>query len=151
MASSSKPPHLAQVRRICGRHLENVGSVAASSSTSHLFAPEVFMADTEIHRPISSVVERPSADLQRVYRDVVRILPPSPIKAAWRSAMGVGATGVPLPQFQDAPNSGDERYEMFLNSSTDNPPLPGVPRPQKPIFSASVHRARDSYSVSDMR
>lgn len=157
MASSSKPPRPARVRRVRGRHLEIVGSAAASSSTSHSFAPEVFMADAEIHRPISSVVERPSADLRRVYRDVVPILPPSPIKAARRSAMGGGATGVPLPQFQDASNSGDKRYEMFLDSSADDPPLPplpplpGVPRPRKPIFSVSVHRAGDSYSVSDMR
>ncbi|KAF7345876.1 CxC2 domain-containing protein [Mycena venus] len=155
MASSSQPTRKGRVRRIRNKHLEIVGS-ASTSETSHSFAPDAFMADAEIHRPINTIVERPSTDLRRMHWDVVPIQPPSPIKMAWRGAMDDGAGGVggaPPPQFA-LQNAGDERYEMFIDSSADDPPLPPllkVPRSLKPIFSVSVRHAGDAYFVSDVR
>jgi hypothetical protein len=154
MASSSSAgsgkPHVparhSRVKRIRGRHLEIVDS-ASTSVLTYSFAPEVFMADVNIHRPITTFVDRPSEDGRRMYRDVVPIQPPSPVKNARintdrRQSQPIAAPSPPF-SFSDA---SDDRYEMFHDGTADDPPvpsLPDIPRPRKAIFSVSFYFRRE--------
>ncbi|KAJ7336156.1 hypothetical protein DFH08DRAFT_915978 [Mycena albidolilacea] len=108
-----------RVRRIRGRHLEILPS-ASTSVSSHSFSPADLIPQAEVHRPISTFVDRPSEDLRRIYRDVVPIEPPSPIKRARLSMAEGGPSHVPesapdISIFDDS-QALDERYDMFFDS-----------------------------------
>jgi hypothetical protein len=127
----------ARRRLIRGKHVELVSS-ANTSVSNHSFSPASFLSDAQIHRPIESFVDAPSEDGRRVYREVVPIEPPSPLKRA-RLAATSGSSGqdrLPPPQW-DIPSGQDDRYEMFGDDGFDDPPLPPLPQARKPLFSVS--------------
>ncbi|KAJ7884187.1 hypothetical protein B0H14DRAFT_3082403 [Mycena olivaceomarginata] len=104
------------------------------------------MVDAEVHRPITTFVDRPSEDRRRVYHDIVPIEPPSPVKKA-----RIVAPPAPLPhphretRSSDLPHGDeDESYQMHLNldmhldDDAQDPPVPPLPdlgRKRKAIYS----------------
>jgi hypothetical protein len=70
-----------------------------------------------------------------MYRDVIPIAPPSPIKKARVEAAKGGSTVDDQAQARFQQHNYD-RYEMFTGDPADDPPLPPPPRPgRKGIFS----------------
>ncbi|KAJ7671114.1 hypothetical protein B0H14DRAFT_2657453 [Mycena olivaceomarginata] len=129
-------------RLIRGKHIELIpatNTVAANTSiSSHSFSPASILPDAQIHWPIETFVDVPSEDGRRVYREVVVIEPPSPLKRA-RLAAASGSSGedrLPPPQWE-VPSDQNERYEIFCDDPFDDPPLPLLPPPpraRKPLF-----------------
>ncbi|KAJ7653714.1 hypothetical protein DFH06DRAFT_1270103 [Mycena polygramma] len=119
----------------------STSSQASVSITSFSFSPEEFLPEADASRPMQTFVDRPSQDLRRVYRQVVPIEPPSPVKLGRIAAQG--------GNLSNAPGSGpsstkdDERYDMFndnqdIGADNDDPfsaPPPAGALPKKPIFS----------------
>ncbi|KAJ7029081.1 hypothetical protein C8F04DRAFT_1188013 [Mycena alexandri] len=80
---------------------------------------------------MSSVVERTSADGRRVYKEIIPVAPPSPVKRAHAEAarddmLPTDVTGdPPLPTFDDLGFDLDsDRYHMDLGGIFDRPPSP---------------------------
>jgi hypothetical protein len=130
-----------RVRRVRGKHLEIVQS-ASTSISSHSFSPAEFLPDTAIHRPITTFVDVPSEDGRRMYREVIPIDPPSPIKSSRacssRTSGLTDETCLPSPVWSNV-NRPDERYIMFGddNEREYEPPRPPSPKPRKALFSVS--------------
>lgn len=143
-ARSSRLVRFGRIRRHRGGHLEIVNS--STSVSSHSFSPDQLMVDAEVHRPITTFVDRPSEDRRRVYHDIVPIEPPSPVKKA-----RIVAPPAPLPhphretRSSDLPHGDeDESYQMHLNldmhldDDAQDPPVPPLPdlgRKRKAIYS----------------
>jgi hypothetical protein len=96
------------------------------------------MADADIERPMNTFVDRISDDMRRIYRDIIPVAPPSPIKNA-REAAAQSSSSSRAEAWSTVPDAEDEHYEMF-NEPEDDPPLE-IPRTRK-----SAKRAL--YSVS---
>ncbi|KAJ7030837.1 hypothetical protein C8F04DRAFT_1186481 [Mycena alexandri] len=94
----------------------------------HTFDPREFLPDAEIERSIQTFVDKTSADGRRVYREIVPIAPPSPIKTA-RASSSRHTTG-PSNIRPTIEIGADERYEMW-HDPYDDPPLPQLPRTKK--------------------
>ncbi|KAJ7908806.1 hypothetical protein B0H13DRAFT_2233210 [Mycena leptocephala] len=109
----------------------------SSGHSYHSFDVDALMRPPE-DEPILTSVERTSADRRRVYRDVVPVAPPSPVKRARlhqtadRAATGMEPVSLEL---------GDDRYDLDVRDEDDedSPSLPSVPRAPRPV----------KYSVSD--
>ncbi|KAJ7791307.1 hypothetical protein B0H14DRAFT_3500651 [Mycena olivaceomarginata] len=129
-ARSSRLVRFGRIRRHRGGHLEIVNS--STSVSSHSFSPDQLMVDAEVHRPITTFVDRPSEDRRRVYHDIVPIEPPSPVKKA-----RIVAPPAPLPhphretRSSDLPHGDEDKsYQMHLNldmhldDDAQDPPVP---------------------------
>ncbi|KAJ7185939.1 hypothetical protein C8R46DRAFT_1208043 [Mycena filopes] len=97
----------------------------------------------EINAQVPTVVERTSADGRRVYTEVLRVEPPSPVKrlrqSAARPSIAVDvdmADDPPLPDF-DPFDVEDDRYHMDLGGIFDRPPSPTRKPKPKPAFKPS--------------
>ncbi|KAJ7808143.1 hypothetical protein B0H14DRAFT_3482659 [Mycena olivaceomarginata] len=111
-----------RVKHIRGRHLEIVsgpGSASTSVST-HTFSGDVFMADAPL-RPINTYVDRVSEDSRRIYREVVPIEPPSPVKnarvAEAHQHLDVLSAPRKLGGTMTNPDTSQEHYEMFHDNT----------------------------------
>ncbi|KAJ7889382.1 hypothetical protein B0H14DRAFT_2561881 [Mycena olivaceomarginata] len=112
----------------------------STSVSSHSFSPDQLMVDAEVHRPITTFVDRTSEDRRRVYHDTVPIEPPSPVKKARMGAPPTLLLGThwetgssDLPYGND-----DESYQMHLDDNAEDPPVPPLPdlgRKRKAIYS----------------
>jgi hypothetical protein len=70
-----------------------------------------------------------------MYRDMIPIAPPSPIKKA-RVEAAKGRSTIDNQAQARFQQHNYDRYEMFTGDPADNPPLPPPPRPgRKGIFS----------------
>jgi hypothetical protein len=138
MASSSKQPtaRTARARQRFARGGAPAGAVSHSEVrvSTHTFAASEFLPAAE--RSIQTYVDRPSEDSRRMYRDVIPIVPPSPIKKAHVGAANGGSTVDNQARVRIQDNYHDDRYEMCTDDPADDPPLPPPPRPAgKGIFS----------------
>ncbi|KAF8163892.1 hypothetical protein K438DRAFT_1775797 [Mycena galopus ATCC 62051] len=81
----------------------------------------VFMSDAQAHAPLQTFVDRTSGDNQRIYRNVIPIEPPSPIKQARLNlASHPSQSQGPLPAFE-VPDALEDRYNMALDDSGEAP------------------------------
>ncbi|KAJ7179972.1 hypothetical protein C8R43DRAFT_1117316 [Mycena crocata] len=81
-------------------------------------------------RPIPTYIDRTSSDNLRSYRQLVPVLPPSPVKQYRAAAQGAGALLAPAPLPPTPDNFvGPAPYEMGLDS--DEPLVPPLPKPIK--------------------
>ncbi|KAJ7713790.1 hypothetical protein B0H16DRAFT_1478367 [Mycena metata] len=101
--------------------------------SSHSFDPTDFLPGAEIERPINTFVDRTSGDGRRVYRAVVPIAPPSPIKVARaggsKQIVDASASAPIRPDMEMDP---DDRYEMWRDD--DDPPVLPLPKKRKGYF-----------------
>jgi hypothetical protein len=91
-----------------------------------------------IDTPISTFVERASADNRRRYREELLVEPPSPVKR------DCAAQALPLPEIREnvVESDASDRYQMGLDDDDgpgfEDPPLPlprPVPKPSVRVFS----------------
>jgi hypothetical protein len=71
-----------RIRWVHGKHLEAVPATSSTSVSSHSFTPEQFLPHLEVHEPIQVFMDRRSEDSRRIYREVIPIELPSPVKRA---------------------------------------------------------------------
>lgn len=103
------------------RHSFAVGSVLAASA------------------PMQTFVDRPSADHRRVYREIIRLEPPSPVKRARLEAAALGSSNTAAAgPFSAVPEPWEsERYPM--EGDDDDPLLPDLPpMPNPQTFKPAV-------------
>ncbi|KAJ7823928.1 hypothetical protein B0H13DRAFT_2375773 [Mycena leptocephala] len=121
--------------------------------TSHTFSASEFRPVAE--RAINTFVDRASGDQRRIYRDIISIEPPSPIKKARATAwQGSNVNAEFRPRVDEVV---DDRYEMFgddWDANAADPPVPTLPKiPRKRgkgIYSDTTlynwkNRSRDCY------
>ncbi|KAJ7923563.1 hypothetical protein B0H13DRAFT_1864713 [Mycena leptocephala] len=138
MSSSKKPARTSRMRRRTARGGAPAGAASHSEVrvSTHTFSASDFLPAAD--RAIETFVDRPSDDSRRMYRDVIPIAPPSPIKKARVEAAKGGSTVDDQAQARFQQHNYD-RYEMFTGDPADDPPLPPPPRPgRKGIFSDST-------------
>jgi hypothetical protein len=126
-----------RVKRVRGRHLEIVHS--GTSVSSHSFSPSQIVPGSHIHRPITTFVDVPSNDGRRMYREMIPIEPPSPIKRACSSRTSGPTEETPLPPpVWGGVDHSDEHYVMFEDEDErDHEPRPPSPKPRNTLFSVS--------------
>jgi hypothetical protein len=135
---TSRPARHTRIRRVRGRHLEIVDS--STSVSSHSFSPDELMPDAEVHRPLTTFVDRPSDDRRRVYHEAVPIEPPSPVKKACIAAPHRVPQEAHSERVSFDPLDGEDEgfYQMNLDADADDPPVPPLPnlgRKRKAIYS----------------
>ncbi|KAJ7745627.1 hypothetical protein B0H14DRAFT_3514464 [Mycena olivaceomarginata] len=142
-----------RIRRVRGKHLEVVPATSSTSVSSHSFNPEQFLPHLEVHEPIQAFVDRTSEDSRRIYREVIPIEPPSPIKRArFAAAQGSSESDARPASFAfpeaDAHN---DRYDMAFGDDEEPPAPEPAPRSRKGIFfgefCASPQPARTGFVV----
>jgi hypothetical protein len=138
-----------RIRRIRGKHLEVVPATSSTSVSSHSFTPEQFLPHLEVHEPIQVFVDRTSEDSRRIYREVIPIEPPSPIKRArFAAAQGSSESDARPASFAfpeaDAHN---DRYDMAFGDDEEPPAPEPAPRSRKGIFSVRLQRLPHSIFI----
>ncbi|KAJ7116750.1 hypothetical protein C8R46DRAFT_1051327 [Mycena filopes] len=104
-------------------------SSPAGNSNAHIFDASTFLDSSEA-TPISSFVDRASADGRSFIRESVPVLPPSPLKRARLQATTPAAPVIPTVSPVDEPWRVVDRY--IMEEDHDDPSLPDLPRVPNP-------------------
>ncbi|KAJ7633330.1 hypothetical protein DFH06DRAFT_1140041 [Mycena polygramma] len=126
----SNPLRSARRRRARAAPAAAAASSSSSVSVASLsFSPDDLMPHPAADRPINTFVDRASSDLRRVYRDVVPVEPPSPVKKARLATTNEGRTPMaPLTDLWEGLDQEGDRYDMFSQGLDEDGPFPAPPR-----------------------
>jgi hypothetical protein len=117
MASQPARTACAQRSRRTQVAMPATSDVTASSFT---FSADDFRSEADIERLMNTFVDRASDDRRQIYREIILVTPPSPIKNA-RQAAVQSSSFSRVEAWSTVPNVDDKHYEMFYEPEDETP------------------------------